>query len=124
MKRTAALTALLLSGCAVPEPQPQPQPPAVPEPQPQPPYVESVLGPNVYVRVPKSWMWDENDLEEAIDSAGDRAVEFCDEENTGRATYFIAARTAIFDKSEYEVTYRCCRRDDECCRNPKSKACE
>ena len=81
------------------------------------PYLDKVSGPNVWVRVPKAGVLD---LNQAIDVSQHWAVEHCERWGNDVGTYFVAADTAIMDKSEYSVTWRCCRPDDECCHNPKS----
>ena len=114
MRTITALVALLLcSGCATLE---RPI-----DGDPDHPYLKRASGPNVWVRVPKALV---DGLQEAIDVSANWAMKYCDEENTDRGTYFVAADTAIMDKSEYEETWRCCRPDDDCCFKPKSKACE
>lgn len=86
------------------------------------PYLQQVLGPNVWVRVPKALA--DDGLEQAIDVSAVVAIEHCETRGDDMGTHFVAADTAVMDKSEYSVTWRCCRSDDECCFKPKSKACE
>lgn len=82
------------------------------------PYLHKVAGPNVWVRVPKYGLT----LQEAIDISQPWAREHCSSRGDDVVTYFVAADTATMKLSEYEVTWRCCRPDDECCIEPK--ACE
>ena len=80
-------------------------------------YLDSVRGPNAWVRVPKAGVLD---LSQAIDVSRHWAVEHCERWANDVGTYFVSADTAIADESEYSITWRCCRPDDECCLKPKS----
>ena len=83
------------------------------------PYLHKIVGPNVWVRVPAGGL----NLQEAIDWSGGWAQEHCEWMGSDKGTYFVAADRAILDKSEYEVMWRCCRPDDDCCLHPKSQGC-
>ena len=104
----AALAVFAISGCATPTFQ-----------QDGTPYIIKALGPNVWVRVPDGGL----NLHEAIDRSTGWAIEHCQLLGEDLGTHFVAADRAIMDKSEYEVTWRCCRAYDECCLKPQSQSC-
>lgn len=84
------------------------------------PYLRRVDGNNVWIHVPKHGL----SLQEAIEFSAPWAQEHCDMYEIEVGTYLVAADTAIMNRSMYDVTWRCCSPDDECCHKPKSKACE
>lgn len=107
----AALSSFAVSGCVTLK--------ELGRPSGEEPYLHKVLGPNVWVRVPAGGLT----LQEAIDWSVGWAQEHCEWAGDDKGTYFVAADRAFMDKSEYEVTWRCCRPDDECCLRPESEAC-
>ena len=109
MRTLTALVALVLcAGCATFEGD---------SPEGVFPYLDEVFGPHVKVHVPKALVVD--GLQQAIDISWSRADEHCKTRGNDVGTFFISADTAFLDESNYRVTWRCCRPDDECCLNPK-----